>query len=112
QCGTFLAKALDPVPLDGLIDTPAAFVFVKEETIAGQDLNGDGDALDHVVTLVDRTTGQSQRIGMDAAEGRAVMRIAQPPFSFPAVAADGSVLAFLESEPAQGFTDANGNGAV
>src|SRR5439155_19270187 len=43
QCGNFLAKALDPVPLDGLNETPAAVAFVKEEAIEGQDLNGDGD---------------------------------------------------------------------
>jgi len=112
QCGNFLAKALDPVPLDGLIETPAAFAFVKEEAIEGQDLNGDGDATDHVVTLGNRMTGESQRIGIGEAEGRAVARIQQPPFSFPAVAAEGDVVAFLEPEPAQGNQDENRNGTV
>ena len=112
QCGSFLAKALDPVPLDGLSETPAAFVFVKEEAIEGQDLNGDGDATDHVVTLGNRRTGQSQPIGVGGAEGRAVARIRQPPFSFPAVAAEGDVVAFLEPEPAQENQDENHNGTV
>ena len=112
QCAGFLARALDSVPLDGLSETPAAFVFVKEEAIDGLDLNGDGDATDHVVTLVDRTTGQRQPIGMGGAPGRAVARIQQPPFSFPAVAAEGDVVAFLEPEPAQGNQDTNHNGQV
>src|SRR4029077_18816337 len=75
QCATFEAHALDPVPLDGLIETPSTFAFVKEEAIDGLDLNGDGDATDHVVTLVDRATGQSQPIGVGNAPGRAIARI-------------------------------------
>jgi len=116
QCGTFLAKALDPVPLDGLVETASTFAFVKEEAIEGQDINRDGDTTDHVVTLVDRTTGESQAIGVVAAEGqaegRAVARTQQLPFSFPAVAAEGDILAFLEPEPAQGNRDENHNGQV
>jgi Tol biopolymer transport system component len=112
QCGSFLAKALDPVPLDGLVETRSTFAFVKEEAIDGLDLNGDGDATDHVVTLADRTTGQFQPIGPGGAQGRAVARIAQTPFSFPAVAAEDDVIAFLEPEPAQGNQDTNHNRAV
>ena len=112
QCASVVAQALDPVPLDGLIETLSMFALVREEAIERHDLNGDGDATDHVVTLVDRTTGQSQPIGSGGAPGRAVARIQQPPFSFPAVAAEGDVVAFLESETAQGERDENGNGAV
>ncbi len=112
QCGSFMTKALDPVPLDGLTETTAAFAFVEEEAIDGQDLNGDGDTTDHVVTLKDRVTGLSQAIGVGGADGRAVARIAQPPFTFPAIAAEGDVVAFLEPEPAQGNRDENHNGAV
>src|SRR5262245_12249511 len=120
QCGSFVAQALDPVPLDGLVETPSTFAFVREEAIGtgvpgeamGQDLNGDGDTTDHVVTLVDRTTGQPQSIGADGAPGRAVARIEQPPFSFPAVAAEEDVVAFLEPEPGQGNLDENHNGRV
>ncbi|TMB57605.1 MAG: hypothetical protein E6J60_04715 [Deltaproteobacteria bacterium] len=125
QCGSFLARALDPVPLDGLVETPSTFVFVKEEAICpngtevacqGQDLNGDGDTTDHVVTVADRTTGLIQGIGVvgaeGRAEGRAVARIRQPPFSFPAVAAEGDMVAFLEPEPAQDNQDETHNGQV
>src|SRR5262249_32544851 len=70
QCGMFLANALDPVPLDGLVETGSTFAFVEEEAIDGQDLNGDGDMTDHVVTLVDRTTGESQPIGIGGTRGR------------------------------------------
>src|SRR2546425_1117048 len=37
---------------------------------------------------------------------------ARPEFSFPAVAAEGDVVAFLEPEPAQGNQDENRNGTV
>src|SRR5262249_32944309 len=58
------------------------------------------------------TTGQPQAIGADGAPGRAVARIQQPPFSFPAVAAEDDVVAFLEPEPGQGNQDENHNGQV
>jgi Tol biopolymer transport system component len=111
QCQVRVA-ALDPVPLDGLIDTAQEFAFVEEEAIEGQDLNGDADMTDHVVTLADRMTGLTGPIGQDGSTGRAVARISQPPFSFPAVAVEGDVLAFLEPEPAQGNNDENHNGTV
>ncbi len=115
----FTAQALDPVPLDGLNQNIALNAFVMEEAIVGQDLNGDGDpadpgrAGDHVVKLIDRDSGQVQPIGEDGAEGRAVARIVEPPFSFPAVALGGPLLALLEPEPAQGrgpVLDKNGDG--
>jgi hypothetical protein len=118
QCGTYLAKALDPVPLDGLVETPSMFAFVKEEAIEGHDLNGDSlanrpaDVTDHVVTLTDRTTGLSEPIGPNGSIGRAVARISQPPFSFPAIAVEADIVAFLEPEPAQGNQDTNNNGQV
>ncbi|MGH7895196.1 MAG: hypothetical protein ACREQL_11050 [Candidatus Binatia bacterium] len=109
QCGDFTLAALDPVPLDGLNQTEELNVFVMEEAIANEDLNGDNDnpPTDHVVKLVDRETGVTQPIGDGGSEGRAVVRVQRPPFSFPAVAIEGDALAFLESEPAQGNADAN-----
>ena len=133
--------ALDPVPIEGLIETPNEFVFAKEEAIEGEDLNADGDTTDHVFTLVDRMSGEGQCLyavcacvaGISAGQvcrrdgeciggscgpaGRAVARIAEPPFSFPAVAVgtdptDDDVAVFLEPEPAQGYADANHNGTV
>jgi Tol biopolymer transport system component len=112
QCGGFVAEVLNSVPLDGFNQSEAVDAFVKEEKITNEDLNGDGDTTDHVVTLVDRATGVFQPIGDLGVEGRAVVRVQQPPFSFPAVAVEGGVLAFLESEPMQGAIDANGNGDV
>lgn len=117
------AVALDPVPLEGLIQTESANAFVKEEAIvardlgasdcpAAADLNADGDCEDSVVTLASRDTGAADPIGLGGAEGRAVSRIYQGPFSFPAVEIEGGVVAFLESEQKQGEDDANANGRV
>ena len=110
QCGSFSLAALDPVPLDGINQTEELNAFVMEEAISGADFNGDLDATDHIVKLGDRATGIMEAIGVGDAEGRAVLRISQPPFSFPAVAAEGNVIAFLESEPGQFALDANGDG--
>jgi len=112
QCGSFSAAALDPVPLDGLNQSAELNAFVMEEAIHEADLNGDGDQTDHVVKLGDRTTGLTEAIGDSGSEGRAVARIQQPPFSFPALATEGDILAFLEPEPLQGNYDANGDGDV
>jgi len=106
------AVAKDPVPLDGLSQTPDLLASVVSEPIVQSDLNGDGDATDDVLLLHDRHTGVAQAIGTSGATGRAVIRIHEPPFSYPAVALEGNVAALLESEPAQGYLDANGNGTV
>jgi cysteine-rich repeat protein len=115
--------ALDPVPLDGLNQSETVNSFVLEEALIPQvpptpltmpvrDLNGDGDFFDHVVKLSDRMTGRVQPIGFAGADGRAVVRVEQSGFSFPALALDGNVLAFLEPEAQQSAIDANGNGRV
>lgn len=111
QCGEFRAQALDPVPLDGLNQSDELNAFVVAEGVANEDLNGDGDTTDDVVELAERATGEAV-IGRETTRPRAVVRIRQPPFSFPAVALEGNVLAFLESEPAQYHEDANRNGRV
>jgi len=108
----YQAVAKDPVPLDGLSETPDLLACVVSEPINQTDLNGDADATDDVLLLRDRHTGVTQPIGANAALGRAVTRIHQPPFTFPAVAVEGTVAAFLEYEPGQGYTDANGNGVA
>src|SRR5437870_2128902 len=101
-CVSYAFEAQTPVPLEGLNATPDVVAFVASEAIDGKDLNGDGDASDSVVTLRDRETGVAQPIGAEpdcgivgSPPGRAVTRIQQPPFSFPAVAAEGDVVAFL-----------------
>ena len=112
QCGGFTLVALDPVPLDGLNQTEELSAFVMEEAIEDTDLNADDDATDHIVKLVDRTTGVTEAIGDAGSPGRAVTRLQQPPFSFPALAIEDDVLAVLEPEPLQGALDANGDGDV
>src|SRR5262249_19228962 len=96
--------------------TPVLSSFVVSEAVQNKDLNGDGDAIDDVVLLVDRETGQRQAIGDGGEDGLATIRIHEPPFSFPAVATAGDVVALLESEPAQGAgdltSDINGDGDV
>ncbi len=112
QCGSFALAALDPVPLDGLAQTPVANAFVLNEAIENRDLNGDGDAVDDVLRLGDRQTGALYPTGTGGSAGRAVARIRQPPFSFPAVAAEGQVVAALEPEAPQAALDQNGDGDV
>jgi len=143
QCGDLQAVALDPVPLDGLIQSVAANVFVGSEAIDTPpcDSNGDTDTTDNVVTVSNRISGAIEPLGAAtqcgmlgkscgsddecgcgttgvcnggrcAPVGRAVLRNHVPPFTFPAVAADGDVVAFLESEPGENGCDENGNGNV
>lgn len=111
-CVVYRLEAQDPVPLDGLNQTEKLNAFVVSEAVNAQDLNGDGDSTDDVVILSDRRTGLVEAIGDASSKGRAAARIHQPPFSFPAIATEGDVLAFLEPEPMQGYQDLNGNGDI
>jgi cysteine-rich repeat protein len=109
-CVAFRLRAEDPVPLEGLIESPTVFVSVVPEAIAGRDLNGDSDRTDNVVLLHDRQSGVRQPIGERAAPGRAATRLNQPPFLYSAVTAEDDLVAILEAEPLQGSGDANGDG--
>src|SRR5262245_60907667 len=126
-CVAYAFEARTPVPLESLAaGTTDQFAFTVEESVDLHDHNGDGDTTDSVITLRDRTTGQLQNLGPPSGcgipsmptpegptpEGRAVVRINQPPFSFSAVAIENDVLAFLESEPGENMCDENGNGEV
>ncbi len=111
-CVDYRFQAQSPVPLEGLAASADVFAFALAEPVAAADLNGDGDQTDLVMTLRDRTTGTLLRIGAGGAEGRAVARIADPPFGFPAQATEDRVLAFLEPEALQFAADANGDGDV
>ena len=111
------AAARDPVPLAGLIqgdDSDRENIFVIDERIKESDLNGDGDAIDPVLTIQDRASGDMPAIGIPLptgrAAGRAVARIADGGFRFPGAALEGDVVAFLEPETLQGSRDTNGNG--
>jgi cysteine-rich repeat protein len=113
QCVDYRAAAQAAVPLEGLSATADLFTFTQSEPIVRADLNGDGDTADEVLTLRDRSTGTDLPIGAGGSAGRAVTTIADPPFSYPAVAGEGGVVAFLEPEPLQGapgMQDENGDG--
>jgi hypothetical protein len=105
-CVNYALTAENPVPLEGLALSPEVFAFAVNEGIDNVDRNGDDDKVDTIVTLRDRVTGQGQALGAPplacgitgTPEGRAVIRTQQTPFSFPAVATEGNVVAFLESE--------------
>jgi hypothetical protein len=113
-CVTYAFEAQTPVPLEGLAGTQDIFTFTVNEAVDFRDHDGDGDATDSVLILKDRETGQKLPIGPGGAEGRAVALIHQPPFSFPAIASEGDVVAFLESEASGGNllagVDRNGDG--
>lgn len=109
-CVVFRLRAEDPVPLEGLIESPNVFVSVVPEAVAGRDLNGDRDRTDNVVLLHDRRSGTQQPIGESATPGRAATRLHQPPFLYPAITAEDDLIALLEAEPLQGNRDANGDG--
>jgi Tol biopolymer transport system component len=110
----------DALPLDGIVGTPDLFLFAVSEPLANRDANDDGDTIDRVATIRDRGTGLVLPIGDGGADGLAVGRVEQPPFSYVAVAAEDDVVAFLQSEPLQsdgsangaGDDDVNGNGAL
>ncbi|RMD83332.1 MAG: hypothetical protein D6815_06850 [Candidatus Dadabacteria bacterium] len=117
RCVRYRLSAEEAVPLDGILETSEVLALVASEDAAGEDLNGDADTLDSVVVLKDRVTGAAESLGVPAgcglsseASGRALVRVAVPPFSFPAAAVEGGILAFLESEAAEGGCDENADG--
>jgi Tol biopolymer transport system component len=116
-CVAYALEATTPVPLDGLAASQTARTFTISESIDGVDRNGDGDTNDSVITFRARASGQQNLLGATAGcgglsgtpEGRAVVRVKEAPFSFPAVAVENDVLAFLESEYGQLGCDQNGD---
>lgn len=110
----FALRTENPVPLDGLVESPSLFAFVTSEAIADVpgSLNDDPDATDDVLQLRDRTTSAILPIGSNARPGRAVTRIRDGRFRLPALAVEGDLVAFLELEPLEGERDANANGSV
>ncbi len=117
-CVGYAFEARAQVALESLYQgTTDQLAFTLEERVDLTDHNGDGDATDSVITLRDRLTGDSENLGappgcglVGTPEGRAVVRINQPPFNFAASAIENDVLAFLESEPGQKQCDIDGNG--
>jgi len=117
--GGIEATALDAVPLDGITQTSEVSAFFVTEAITGTDRNLDGDADDDVVVLQDRRSGVSPGLAIGqqctlpaAPTGRAAVRVRDAPFTYPAVAAENGIVAFLEAEPASARCDLNGDGDV
>lgn len=108
----FDGEAVGPAALDGLAQSDTVNSFVLSEGLTGQRLNVDADERDDVMQLADRTTGLVSLIGDGGTVGRAVVRVRQTPYSFPAAAVEKDWVVFLESEPGEGHVDANGNGRV
>jgi cysteine-rich repeat protein len=114
--GNYTASAGPPTTLEGQFTTPNLFAFVTPEQLTNVDANGNGRALDPVVTLLSAQTGATQPIGAGGSVGRAVTRDLESPFHFSAVAVEKDLLAFLEPEPLQGncsvpvSCDQDGNG--
>ncbi|MCI0636987.1 MAG: hypothetical protein L0206_24190 [Actinobacteria bacterium] len=103
----YTAQAGSLVPLDGLFETPDLFAFAVGERFDNTDRNDDGDNLDLVMTLGDRAVGDVFLPTLSA-----VVRERRPPFSFTAAVAENDVIAYLESEPAEGNTDFSTDGDV
>ncbi len=108
-CVNYAFEARTPVPLESLTEgSTDVFAFTVDEAVDNKDRNGDNDHRDSVITLRDRATGALQPLGKPAEcvlpgvpatpEGRAIVRVQESPFTFPAVATEGDLVAFLESE--------------
>ncbi len=117
DCVAYEFEAELPVPLEGLAETNEVRAFAVREAIDGVDRNGDTDAIDTVLVVRDRSSGEPRPIPIvdgcaidSSAEGRSMARMSVPPFSFPALAVEGQHVAFLESELSSNHCDLNGDG--
>ncbi len=115
QCVNYSYEAHIPVPLEGLAASSTTRTFSIRESIDLVDRNGDGDTLDTAIVLRDRVTGEGQDLGapplcgLGTPAGRAIVRVSETPFTFPAVAVENNVMAFLESEVDQQRCSENGD---
>ena len=126
-CVLYALEAQNAVSLDSLESkTDEMFVLTGSEAVDGVDRNGDGDAVDFVVTLRDRTSGDIYPLGAPSGfapngsqlptcgipgtpESRAVFTLPQQGFQLPAIAFEKDVAAFLEDEAAENQCDENGD---
>lgn len=93
--------------LDGSL-TDAAVAIAEDERLRGEPVNSDGAADDIVVELLDRGTGLLKRLaGLFRGRGLTQVRIVdgEEDFVLPSVAAENRILAFLESEFAEGLAN-------
>src|SRR5262249_46763785 len=80
-------------PLAGPAATSAVSPRWAVEAIGGTP-SGGADAPDRALTRRGRDGGQVLPIGASGATGRAIARVSGPPFTYPAVAGEGDVVAF------------------
>lgn len=123
-CVNYAFEANSPVDLSSLaLRSETLRTFSVLETLGLKDENGDGGLGDRTAVLRDRTTGIAQPLGADPIcptpgmtpglprTGRAVVSTRYAVgFTYPAIAVEGDLMAMLESEPAQGFCEMNGDG--
>ena len=117
-CVGYAFEAEPPVALESLAtESTELHAFTASEAVDLQDRDGDGDEIDNVVMLRDRTTGTVQPLGAPTGcgisgtpEGRAIIETRQTPFVFPAVQVENDIVAFLESELSENACDINGDG--
>ena len=78
------------------------------------DLNGDQDADDITVTMLNRETGAEQRIGIGVSSAIAVAtdQVFQGSFVTTAVVTEDDILALAQSDPMDFRTDWDGNGRI
>ena len=107
----------EPLPLAGLIESPAVAAYVRSELREGSDLNGDGDIDDFVVSILNTKTGASfssgRAVSLTTREMSIFEQLDFPTFPHSAVAAievSSDWAAFFESEAAEGATDTNQDG--
>ena len=124
-CVSYAFQAQDPVALESITNGSAdVLAFTAPETLAIVDRTGDDDFGDVALTVRNRTTGETQSLGgpagtnpfgfancgLDGSEdSRAVVQVPVPPFRTTALATEGDVVAFAESENGEGFCDENGD---
>jgi len=119
-CVSYAMEAQNPVALEGLTNQGSnnILALVSNEAIDDKDRNGDGDRIDMVLSLRDRTTGQVRALDAPAGcgiagtpDGRAVQLITAHLHQSPAVVTEGTLVAFLESEAGNKLCDVNANHA-
>lgn len=123
-CVRYAFEAESPVLLEALASqTENVNAFSQAEIVDGIDRNGDGDAMDTVVTVRERTTNRPQLfpqvdgffngtpiVCTGPSQGRAVARIPVPPFVFSALAIEDDLVAFIETEQGQANCDGTNDG--
>ncbi len=124
-CVSYAFQAQDPISLESVSNgSPDVLTITAPETLALVDRNGDDDFGDVTLIVRNRATGETQPLGgptgtspfglpqcgLDPApEGRSLVQVPVPPFTTTALATEGDVVAFLESENGEGFCDENGD---